>query len=186
MIGIDEVGRGAWAGPLLVVAARPKLNLSLPEGLTDSKLLNTKQKEQIYQELLITCDFGEGWVEVEEIDDIGLASALRLGARRAIVELGAFEDEEICMDGKVNLLDESYTNAYARVGADFSEPAVSAASVYAKVTRDRLMRKLHFTNPEYGFNKNVGYGTQGHIMAIKTYGITAHHRKSFKPIMELL
>ncbi len=186
MIGIDEVGRGAWAGPLLVVAANLKKNMELPEGLTDSKLLNKKQKNLFYEQLLITCDFGEGWVEVEEIDNLGLGTALRVGAMRAIGDIGEYEDQDICIDGNVNLLKESFDKSYARVGADLYEPIVSAASVYAKVLRDRYMLKLHFKVPQYGFNKHVGYGTQTHIDALKKYGVSKYHRRSFKPIMELL
>lgn len=186
MIGIDEVGRGAWAGPLLVVAAKPKPHLSLPEGLTDSKLLTKKQREQIYQELLLICEFGEGWVEVQEIDDIGLGSALKLGAMRAIAGIGDAENEDICIDGTVNFLIETYPKAFTKIKADITEPVVSAASVYAKVVRDRKMTQLHFQMPQYGFREHVGYGTASHIDALKKHGVSIHHRKSFKPIMKLL
>jgi len=186
MIGVDEVGRGAWAGPLLVVAARTKPRHQLPEGLTDSKILTKKQKELFYEQLLIACEFGEGWVEVSEIDEMGLAAALKIGAMRAVAELGDVENEEICIDGTVNFLDDTYPNSYTKVKADISEPVVSAASVYAKVIRDRKMTKLHFVMPEYGFNDHVGYGTQAHIAALKEHGVSVHHRKSFKPIMKLI
>jgi ribonuclease HII len=186
MIGIDEVGRGAWAGPLLMVAARVKAKHTLPEGLTDSKLLSSYQRDQFYEQLLITCDFGEGWVEVEEIDSMGLSAALMLGAMRAIAELGDVENEEICIDGAVNFLSDSFPKAFTKIKADISEPIVSAASVFAKVTRDRRMMKIHYELPQYGFRDNVGYGTQKHISALKQFGISKWHRKSFKPIMELL
>ena len=186
MIGVDEVGRGAWAGPLLVVAARLKEKRSLPEGLTDSKLLTDKQKQTFYDQVLIDCDFGEGWVSVAEIDEIGLGPALRLGAARAMSDLGEVVNEEIVIDGKVNLLQGHYGNVTTIVGADISVPIVSAASVYAKVIRDKYMRKLHFTHPGYGFKDHVGYGTQKHIAAIKENGVSEHHRKSFKPIIRLL
>jgi len=186
MIGIDEVGRGAWAGPLLVVAARIKPHAVLPEGLTDSKLLSKSQKDQYYQQLQIVCDFGAGWVTVEEIDQFGLAAALRIGAKRAVAELSVQEIEEIIIDGTVNLLDDMYPNVITVVKADLTEPIVSAASVYAKVLRDTHMTKLHFTNSQYGFKNHVGYGTQDHIAAIKQHGISKHHRRSFKPISELI
>jgi ribonuclease HII len=186
MIGVDEVGRGAWAGPLLVVAARVKPHHQLPEGLTDSKLLTKLQKNQFYEQLLLTCDFGEGWVDVEEIDSIGLGPALKVGAMRSIAELGDVENEEICIDGTVNFLKDSFPKSFTKIKADISEPIVSAASVYAKVVRDRYMQKIHYELPQYGFNEHVGYGTQNHISALKNYGISKFHRKSFKPIMELL
>lgn len=186
MIGIDEVGRGAWAGPLLVVAARVKANCNLPEGLTDSKLLSVKQKELLYQQLLLVCDFGEGWVEVEEIDRFGLATSLKIGAMRAIAGLDDIGSEEICIDGNINLLGIEYPNAFTRIKADLYVPIVSAASVYAKVLRDKHMTKLHFTNPDYSFDKHVGYGTSLHLEMLKLHGVTKHHRKIFRPIAELM
>ncbi len=186
MIGVDEVGRGAWAGPLLVVAARVKPHHTLPFGITDSKLLSKIQKEQFYQQLLIVCDFDEGWVEVEEIDSLGLGPALKLGAMRAVATLSNVEAEEICIDGSINFLKDVYPKSFARIKADITEPIVSSASVYAKVVRDRKMTSLHYEMPEYGFNTHVGYGTTTHIEALKKYGISKHHRKSFKPIMALL
>lgn len=186
MIGIDEVGRGAWAGPLLVVAARLKNHSSLPDGLTDSKLLTKNQKNMFYEQLLIVCTFGEGWVEVAEINEIGLAASLRLGAMRAVAALGDVENEDICIDGSINLLSDIFPRAFAKVGADLYEPIVSAASVYAKVIRDRFMTKLHYELPAYGFKDHVGYGTQAHMKALKTYGVSEYHRKTFKPIMALL
>lgn len=186
MIGVDEVGRGAWAGPLLVVAAKLKAHHELPEGLTDSKLLTSKQKDQFYQQLLITCEFGEGWVSVDEIDEVGLGTALKIGAMRAVAGLKDSENEEICIDGSVNLLDSAYAKSFALVKADISEPIVSAASVYAKVVRDKAMQKLHYELPHYGFKDHVGYGTAKHIDALKEFGVSKHHRKSFKPVMRLV
>ena len=186
MIGIDEVGRGAWAGPLLVVAAKPKPHLSLPEGLTDSKLLTKIQREQFYEQLMLTCEFGEGWVEVSEIDSIGLGPALKLGAMRAIAQITDVENEEICIDGTINFLADTYSKSYTKIKADITEPIVSAASVYAKVLRDRKMTQVHYLLPQYGFRDHVGYGTPAHIEALKKHGVSIHHRKSFKPIMKLL
>jgi ribonuclease HII len=186
LIGVDEVGRGAWAGPLLVVAARVKPHNNLPFGITDSKLLSKAQKEQFYQQLLIVCDFGEGWVEVEEIDSMGLGPALKLGAMRAVGELSNVENEEICIDGSVNFLKDVFPKSFAKIKADINEPIVSSASVYAKVVRDRKMTALHYEMPQYGFKDHVGYGTSAHIEALKKYGVSKHHRKSFKPIMALL
>jgi len=186
MIGVDEVGRGAWAGPLLVVAARLKQDVSLPDGLTDSKLLSHKQKNEFYEQLLYTCEFGEGWVSVDEIDEIGLGTALRVGAARAVGQLKDTEGEEIVIDGSVDLLGDDFPLSHAVVKADVNEPIVSAASVYAKVLRDKHMTKLHYTMSGYGFKDHVGYGTQKHIEALKALGVSKHHRKSFQPIMELL
>ena len=186
MVGVDEVGRGAWAGPLLVVAARSKKNTTLPSGLTDSKLLSSVQKQQLYEQLQYVCDFGEGWVDVDEIDEFGLGSALKIAAKRAIADLSVNETEEIIIDGKVDLLDGSFSNKSLIIGADLTVPIVSAASVFAKVTRDNKMQKLHYVLPEYGCKCHNNRGTPEHIKVLKNQGVSAQHRKSFKPIMELL
>ena len=183
-IGLDEVGRGAWAGPLLVVAAR-QLD-DLPESLTDSKLLSTKQRNSLFAILNSCAVFGEGWVTASEIDHHGLAGALRIGVSRALSAIKALPIEEIILDGSTNYVDKSYVHASAVVKADLSEPIVSAASVYAKVARDRYMDGLSNKHSKYGFEKHVGYGTAAHKLAIQTYGtIKDVHRFSFKPVLEL-
>jgi ribonuclease HII len=184
MVGVDEVGRGCWAGPLLVVAARAKSQL--PEGLKDSKLLTKEQRTKILNKLSISCEFGEGWVKASEIDRYGLAQSLRLGVRRALVQLQSEIGEEIIMDGKVNYLPKKFIKGYCQVDADNLVPIVSAASVYAKVTRDKYMAKLAEKYPLYNFEKHVGYGTLEHRLALKTYGIIKNvHRLSYRPISEM-
>ncbi len=184
MVGVDEVGRGCWAGPLLVVAARA--TSELPAGLKDSKLLSKRQREEILNMLSICCNFGEGWVKSVEIDRYGLAQALRLGVRRALTALRAETDEEIIMDGKVNYLPKKFINSRVMVDADNLVPIVSAASVYAKVTRDRYMAELARKYPSYSFEKHAGYGTLEHRLALKTNGvIKSVHRFSYAPIAKL-
>ncbi|MBX4201389.1 ribonuclease HII, partial [Candidatus Saccharibacteria bacterium] len=124
MVGVDEVGRGCWAGSLLVVAARAKA--VLPNELKDSKLMTAKQRKHILNKLSICCEFGEGWISPEEIDSFGLACALRLGVERALINLPATTDEVIIMDGKVNYVPRMYTNSKTLVGADKLVPIVSA------------------------------------------------------------
>ncbi|MFT4532633.1 MAG: ribonuclease HII, partial [Candidatus Saccharimonadales bacterium] len=116
----------------------------------------------------------------------GLTAALKIGCMRAVGALGSVENEDICIDGNINYLKDVYEKSFSKIGADIHEPIVSAASVYAKVIRDKSMTKLHFSLPLYGFKNHVGYGTQEHIQALKTHGVTAHHRKSFKPISDLI
>jgi len=184
MIGIDEVGRGCWAGPLLIVAARQKADL--PGGLKDSKLLSRAQREKILDLLSISCDFGEGWVNAKEIDKKGLAEAMRLGVGRALAAIKVEPLEEIIIDGKVNYAPPRYSNARCIVDADAIVPLVSAASIYAKVRRDRYMSVLKENYPAYGFEKHVGYGTSAHRLAIEQNGILEGvHRQSFKPIQLL-
>ncbi len=184
MIGVDEVGRGCLAGPLLVVAARQVGHL--PAGLTDSKLLTRHQREAFYEPLTLSCVFGEGWVRVTEIDAHGLANALRLGVARALRALQTLADEEIIMDGPFNYLPQKYSKVSCLIDADLKVPLVSAASIYAKVTRDRLMAELAPKHPDYGFEHHVGYSTRKHRQALRRFGpLPKVHRYSFMPIRQL-
>lgn len=184
MIGVDEVGRGCWAGPLLVVAARAKNKL--PNGLKDSKVMTKLQREKILNKLSISCEFGEGWVTATEIDEHGLADAMRLGVAKALKVLNAKVDEEIILDGKANYIPSEFTNTKCIIDADAIIPLVSAAGIYAKVRRDEYMSKLKESHPAYGFEKHVGYGTAAHKAAIQAHGIIKEiHRLSFKPIQAL-
>jgi ribonuclease HII len=184
MIGVDEVGRGSLAGPLLVVAARAYDDL--PAGLKDSKLLSRKQREKILDLLSICCDWGEGWVKCSEIDKYGLSKALTLGGRRALENLNASVDEKIILDGKFNYLPKKFKKSRVVIKADNSIAIVSAASIYAKVTRDRYMFALAKKHPDYSFENHVGYGTKAHMLALNTYGALKYvHRQSFMPVANL-
>ena len=181
MVGVDEVGRGCWAGPLLVVAAQA--SGELPSGLKDSKLMTKQQREKMLDLLSICCNFGEGWVSAIEIDKHGLAKALRLGIARALRNLGTQIDEEIILDGRVNYLPAKFTAGRCLVNADNLVPIVSAASIYAKVNRDSFMTQLAIKHPAYNFEQHVGYGTKAHIDAIDRYGLIKYvHRLSYAPI----
>jgi ribonuclease HII len=184
MIGIDEVGRGCWAGPLLVVAARQ--TGCLVDGLADSKQLSKLQRETLFDDLRDNFAFGEGWVQPEEIDEHGLATAMRIGVCRALLDLKAEADEEIIMDGTVNYCPDEFINVTTLAKADQLNSIVSAASIYAKVTRDQHMHRIAQFHPFYGFEKHVGYGTALHMSALKVHGVSALHRRSFKPIQAFL
>jgi len=175
MIGIDEVGRGAWAGPLLVCAARLRADIA---GLTDSKLLTAKKREYFSEIIINNADIGYGWVTAAELDVIGLSAALRLASRRAVDDIVPEVNEEIIIDGTVDFL-PAY-NVKTIIRADQIIPAVSAASIVAKVTRDAYMYQLTETYPNYGFGSHVGYGTAVHRQAIAKYGLCPEHRTSFK------
>lgn len=184
IVGVDEVGRGCLAGPLLVVAARQHGHL--PGGVKDSKLLSKTQREEILNLLSICCEFGEGWVKAAEIDRLGLASALRLGVRRALASLKVSAEEEIIMDGSVNYIPKKFKNRSCVIDGDSLIPIISAASIHAKVARDRYMRKLAARHPCYLFESHVGYGTKTHMLAIKKLGTLKYvHRQSFLPIANL-
>lgn len=184
MIGIDEVGRGCWAGPLLVVAART--SGKLPGGLDDSKKLTALKREQLMTEIRQSCDIGEGWVSAAEIDALGLADAMRYGVKRALKAIGASDNEEIIMDGSVNYCSSRFKNVRCVPRADSLYPVVSAASIYAKVLRDRHMQNQAHLYPGYGFEAHVGYGTAKHQAALASSGVCYLHRRSFKPIKAYL
>lgn len=184
MIGIDEVGRGCWAGPLLVVAARQKSDL--PSLLKDSKQLSSRQRKTLLSGITASCQLGEGWVTPAEIDTYGLADAMRLGVDRALQAIMTQPGEYIIMDGAVNYCQPKYFNVHTVIKADALHPVVSAASVYAKELRDAYMVRLALSHPEYGFERHVGYGTAQHRASLIEFGPSDHHRKSFRPIRELL
>lgn len=183
-IGIDEVGRGCWAGPLLVVAARSAT--ALPSELTDSKLLTSKQRQSLMAAITSACQFGEGWVQSVEIDELGLTRAMSLGVKRALTALNAKYDERIIMDGKINYCSDKFVNVDCVIKADKKHKVVSAASVYAKVKRDQHMTKQAKKYPHYGFEQHVGYGTAQHRQALLKQGVSAIHRKSYKPIAKMI
>ncbi len=187
MIGIDEVGRGAWAGPLLVVAARLKKGHKLPKGLNDSKLLTKKQRQRLFPHLLESCDVGEGWVSADMIDSLGLSRALKSACLLATFQIAEAKDDNILLDGNVNYFQGTgYTKVTVKPKADQTEAIVSAASILAKVLRDRYMEDIAGMYFAYGFESNVGYGTAYHHEALKKHGVTNLHRKSFTPIKALL
>lgn len=184
MVGIDEVGRGSWAGPLLVVACR-QVN-ELPKGLDDSKRLSKNQRQALISQIEASCQLGEGWVKADEIDKLGLTRATRLGVKRALQSLKANNDETIIIDGHINYCSKKYLNASAQVKADQKVPIVSAASIYAKVKRDAYMSKMAKQYPLYLFEKHVGYGTLTHRAMLQQHGVCQLHRISFKPVAELV
>lgn len=185
ILGIDEVGRGPWAGPLVVGAVVLPDGCNI-EGLTDSKKLTSKKRTllevQIKQSAL---GWGLGWVHPEELDSVGLSEALRLATIRA-VEAVEVPYHEIVIDGTINFLNGTSKGDYVTVmpKADFLVPAVSAASIIAKVARDDYMVKQSSIYPDYGFDSNMGYGTAKHVSGLDSFGVTPIHRKSFKPIAE--
>jgi len=180
MIGIDEVGRGCWAGPLLVVAAREVKKL--PEGIADSKVLSKSKRESLYPLIKESCEFGEGWVTAREIDKFGLSSALKLGAERALNALSARKDEKIILDGSFNYCPKEYINVETKIKADATIKIVGAASIFAKVRRDAYMNMMDEKYPGYGFKSHVGYGTKVHSVALSKLGPCKLHRMSFKPV----
>lgn len=170
------------AGPLLIVAAR-QIG-ALPDGIADSKVLSKKQREHLFNDIYIACDIGEGWVSAAEIDQIGLGKAMYLGVERALMALKCTADEDIVVDGNINYCSKQYINARCVIDADATHPVVSAASIYAKVLRDRYMTEAAQKFPHYGFERHVGYGTKFHREMVKLHGTCELHRVSWRPFLE--
>lgn len=181
ILGIDEVGRGPWAGPLVVGAVVLGAEI---EGLTDSKKLSKKRREELAIEIHEKAQaVGLGWVHAEEIDELGLSIALVEATKRAVSEIKV-PYHEIIIDGTVNFLAETGKGEYVTTmkKADLLIPSVSAASIIAKVARDNYMAEQAKTHPDHGFASHVGYGTAAHIKAIELHGVTPLHRLSFAPL----
>ena len=185
ILGIDEVGRGPWAGPLVVGAC--VLGDAQIDGLTDSKKLTPKKREALAPIIQEKAAVGLGWISAEELDEIGITAALCKACRDAVKQIHV-PFHEIIIDGTINFLRDTPLASHVQVltKADLLVPEVSAASIVAKVARDDYMHKLAEKYPGYGFEKHVGYGTAAHKKALAELGVCPEHRKSFKPIAELL
>jgi ribonuclease HII len=185
IIGIDEVGRGSWAGPLVIGAVVLDDSYSIV-GLNDSKLLTRSQREQLIDTLTkFGRVFSSGWVDNNTIDRYGLTIATKIAILNALEKISVnVAIDKIIIDGNINYLkDTSYEgDVLVMKKADSLVPCVSAASILAKVVRDRYMFHMSEKYPEYDFKNNVGYGTKTHIDAIKRYGTTPIHRLSYKPL----
>lgn len=185
--GVDEAGRGPLVGA--VVAGAVVLDPNNPiEGLKDSKKLTAARREYLYEQIIEKAKaWGVGEASPLEIDQINILQATMLAMRRAIEDLanrlGAWPDKAL-IDG--NRCPELPIAAEAIVKGDAKEPAISAASIVAKVTRDRQMMCLHERHPEYGFAQHMGYPTEAHFAALKQYGACDQHRRSFSPVRKVL
>jgi len=185
--GVDEAGRGPLVGA--VVAGAVVLDPQNPiEGLKDSKKLTPAKREFLYEQIMEKAKaWGVGEASPAEIDEINILQATMLAMRRAIEDLttrlGVWPDKAL-IDG--NRCPELPIAAEAIVKGDAKEPAISAASIIAKVTRDRQMMSLHELHPQYGFAQHMGYPTEAHFAALKQYGACDQHRRSFSPVRKVL
>jgi ribonuclease HII len=187
--GIDEAGRGPWAGPVVaaaVILPEDALAPDLLACLDDSKKLTEKRRDRLFDALLASdaiC-IGVGMASVDEIDSLNILNATFLAMRRAAEHLPQ-APAHVLVDGN-RLPPGLACSAETVVKGDGRCCSISAASVIAKVFRDRLMRELAESYPGYGWRRNAGYGTAEHRAAIEKHGITPHHRKSFSPIAALI
>jgi ribonuclease HII len=190
IIGVDEAGRGPLVGNVVAAAVIFPVNFYI-EGLTDSKKLTEKKREDFYSQITKICFWSVAEASSSEIDEINILQATMLAMTRAINNLqhqlliqNQGEIFKVLVDG--NQCPDSVANCHAIVKGDLSEPVISAASVIAKVTRDRQMKELDLRFPEYGFKKHKGYGTKDHLIALSKYGpIDGQHRQTFAPIKNL-
>ena len=185
--GVDEAGRGPLVGA--VVAGAVVLDPNHPiQGLKDSKKLTPAKREFLYEQIMEKAKaWGVGEASPAEIDEINILQATMLAMRRAVedltIRLGGWPHKAL-IDG--NRCPDLPIAAEAIIKGDAKEPAISAASILAKVTRDRQMLLLHERHPEYGFAQHMGYPTEAHFAALKQYGVCTEHRRSFSPVRKVL
>jgi ribonuclease HII len=180
--GVDEVGRGPLAGP--VTAAAVILDTAnIPDGLNDSKALSRKKREALEPLIFANAEVSIAHATVEEIDEINILRASHLAMERAIAGLGRVDHALI--DG--NMIPRGLIiPATTIIKGDARSLSIAAASIVAKICRDRIMVELAQQYPGYGWDTNAGYGSKSHISALHNLGVTPHHRRSFKPIHNML
>ncbi len=179
--GIDEAGRGPWVGD--VVAAAVTLGEDFPSGMNDSKKLTAKKREELFEKILQTCSVGIGRANVQEIDTINIGKATKLAMKRAYEALTPKPNFAL-IDG--NQLPDLDCEMEYVIKGDSKSLSIAAASIIAKVTRDRELLEMAKEHPEYGWESNKGYGTKQHSDAMQKHGITPYHRQSYAPVRKLL
>lgn len=185
--GVDEAGRGPWAGPVVAAAVifwRDGAALpDIPDGLDDSKKLSRASRESLYISITERFHYGVGIVDVSTIDRVNILQASWLAMQQAVRALASVP-QLVLVDGPHT--PEFSCAARPVIRGDGISLSIAAASIVAKVTRDRIMRELHGEYPHYGWASNAGYGTEGHQQGLLEHGVSPHHRRSFRPIRELL
>ena len=180
--GVDEVGRGCLAGPVVSAAVILKENINL-NLLKDSKKISFKKRIEIAEHIKLNSTYAIGLATVEEILNLNILQAALLSMKRAIDKL-SIKPELVLIDG--NFAPKGIKNFKTIINGDEKIKSISAASIIAKVFRDQLMIKLSEKFHNYAWERNFGYGTKAHMEGLKKFGITSHHRKSFKPIHKML
>ncbi|WP_062221124.1 ribonuclease HII [Celeribacter marinus] len=183
IVGVDEVGRGPLAGPVTACAVWLDPN-RIPDGLNDSKALTEKRRIMLYEQIMEVADVSIASCSVEEIDEINILQASLRAMERAVAGLSVAADY-VLVDG--NKIPKAFgVDAEAIVKGDARSVSISAASIVAKTWRDSLMVDLAQQHPGYGWEKNAGYGTKLHLDGLRNLGVTPHHRRSFKPVHNIL
>lgn len=189
--GIDEAGRGPLAGPVAaacVFIPRDTANEDFWNGVQDSKKLTAKKREQLYEAITVHAHYGIALASAQEIDELNIHHATLLAMKRAFENMaecfGLTDGLSVQVDGK--FCPVLPCPAQAVVNGDALVKEIGAASILAKVTRDRIMLDLHNEYPHYGWDSNAGYGTVAHKDGLHLHGVTPHHRRSFAPVRALL
>lgn len=183
VVGIDEVGRGAYAGPVTAAA------VILPDhcrlgGIRDSKMLDSLSRERAAYEIKRQAiAIGVGWASSDEVDRQGLTEAVSRAGQRALADM-QFDFDAVILDGNHNYL-QGIVRSQAVIKADQSSLCVAAASVIAKVARDNYMQRLALRYPEFGFDSHKGYGAPAHWAALHAVGLSPHHRRRWQPLKEV-
>jgi len=184
LAGVDEAGRGPWAGPVVASAVILPCNVSL-QGLDDSKKLSPKKREEIFEQINRSAlAVGVGIVDHEKVDTLNILQATLMAMRQALNSL-KIKPDLVLVDGNIRVPGVEYEQR-SIVDGDQKSAAIAAASVIAKVTRDRIMLEFAKEFPQYGFENHKGYGTKEHQEALASFGPCRIHRKSFEPIAKLL
>lgn len=181
VVGVDEAGRGCLAGPVCAGAVVLSSEID-PLQFTDSKLLSAKQRDRLYDVIVNTCAYGVGFATAEEVDAINIHQAAFLAMRRALESLSVVPGT-ILVDGKFTI-PRVKAPQVALIKGDLRASPVAAASIIAKVTRDRLLIEMGSQYPQYGFEIHKGYATEVHRKAIAAFGPTQQHRFSFAGVKE--
>jgi len=181
VVGVDEVGRGPLAGPVTACAVRLQPG-RIPDGLRDSKMLTAARREALCAQIMAMAEVSIAHASVEEIDALNILRASHLAMERAVAGLQA---DHALIDG--NFVPRSLgCQAIAIIKGDMLCLSIAAASIVAKVARDRIMVDLAQQHPGYGWESNAGYPTKAHLAALQNLGVTAWHRRSFKPVHNIL
>jgi ribonuclease HII len=180
--GIDEVGRGCLAGPVVSAAVILKEGINL-DLLKDSKKISFKKRFEVSEHIKSHSYYSIGLASVEEILDLNILQASLLSMKRALEQL-AVKPDLVLIDG--NFAPSGIKNCKTIINGDEKIKVISAASIIAKVYRDKLMIKLAEEFSNYSWERNFGYGTKAHLEGLKKYGISSHHRKGFKPVHKIL
>jgi ribonuclease HII len=191
IIGVDEVGRGSLVGSVIICAFRSKNSLFdlLPFSVKDSKKINKKQRESIYnyfhENKNLNCSYQITFGKKRDIEELNIHKVVLQSMSTAVKAISKPSDK-IIIDGNFVPEDLKEFQVSSLIKADDKINQVSAASIIAKVFRDKLISRLHFFENKYGWNKNAGYGTKNHLEAINKYGISPFHRKTYQPISRLI